>query len=47
LEAFSKYLSMLTGLKRKEFLVWVNGTEWKDKFSIRIKSPTFIKAIPM
>jgi hypothetical protein len=31
-EAVNKYLSMLTGLKRKEFNIWVNGAEWKDKF---------------
>jgi hypothetical protein len=37
---------MFTDLKRKEFSVWVNGAEWKDKFSIGAKSPLFIKAIP-
>jgi hypothetical protein len=37
---------MLTGLKRREFFVWINGVERKDKFSISDKSRKFIKAIP-
>jgi hypothetical protein len=36
---------MLTGLKRKEFVVWVNGVEWKNKFSIGEICPKIIKAI--
>jgi hypothetical protein len=45
-EAFNKYLRILTCLKRKEFFIWVNGAEWKDKFSLIERCPKVIKAIP-
>jgi hypothetical protein len=32
-------------LKRKEFFVRINGTEWKDQYSIEVKNPNFIKVI--
>jgi hypothetical protein len=31
--AMCRYLSMLTGLRDYEFKIWINGTEWDDKWS--------------
>jgi hypothetical protein len=45
IEAFNRYLSMLTGFKRKEFFAWISGAEWKDKYSINERCPKYIKAI--
>jgi hypothetical protein len=38
MKTFNYYLSMLTGLKRREFSIWINGTEWRDKLSIGEKN---------
>jgi hypothetical protein len=32
-------------LKNKKFRIWLDEIEWNDKWSIRTKKPTIIKAI--
>jgi hypothetical protein len=38
---------MLTGLKSYEFKIWIDGTEWVDKWSFGAKKAVIIKAIPI
>jgi hypothetical protein len=40
------YLSLLLGIKRMKFLIWINGQIWDDNLMLERKFPVSMKVIP-